>query len=272
MILKGSRVSEQRLALPQPPVPALERLERESGTKPEVRGDGLKILESVLSPPVMSTKDMAREMARDTVSKERELTFEAVAAWLAVQDETTRKACASVLSTEITQVFAEARAEGMDAGRKAAERAAQMDVEARLALLGELSDAAETAYALECKQLELICVDVITESFANIAGPMLRSQEAALGAVQQVLKRVRDEREITIRVSRDDVAILQQHQPELADALSGRKFQIVADGRIELGGCIVETRLGSFDGRFEVQLRELYETLRLARTVGAEAA
>jgi flagellar biosynthesis/type III secretory pathway protein FliH len=52
--------------------------------------------------------------------------------------------------------------------------------------------------------------------------------------------------------------------------LQGRKFEIVADSRVELGGCIVETNTGSLDGRFEVQLRELYETLRLAKLSARE--
>jgi flagellar biosynthesis/type III secretory pathway protein FliH len=38
---------------------------------------------------------------------------------------------------------------------------------------------------------------------------------------------------------------------------------------VETGGCIVESSLGSLDGRLEVQLAELTAVLRAARDPGA---
>lgn len=259
-------MTEQRLALPlsQPkPVSALSRgahVGRAAEVKPEIQGDGMRILERTLPAPVTAPE-----------IKERELTFENVVAWLAVQDAATHKACGSILATEITQVYKEAKAEGFEFGRNAAAAATRADTEAQLGLLRDLNESAEMAYQQEQKQLGDICVEVITEAFAKIAGRLLHSEAATIGAVKEVLKRVKDEREVTIRVARDDVALLRAHEGDLVDALTGRKFQIVADSRVELGGCIVESRLGSFDGRLEVQLRELYETLKLARTAVPES-
>jgi flagellar biosynthesis/type III secretory pathway protein FliH len=88
--------------------------------------------------------------------------------------------------------------------------------------------------------------------------------------VEEILARVKEGRELTIRVARDDVPVIRKFEGELREALQGRKFEIVADSRVELGGCIVETNTGSLDGRFEVQLRELYETLRLAKLSARE--
>jgi flagellar biosynthesis/type III secretory pathway protein FliH len=53
--------------------------------------------------------------------------------------------------------------------------------------------------------------------------------------------------------------------------LGRRKFALVPDTRVTAGGCIVETSAGSLDGRFEVQLHEMCETLRSAKAASREA-
>jgi flagellar assembly protein FliH len=73
---------------------------------------------------------------------------------------------------------------------------------------------------------------------------------------------VKEGRELSIRVHPDDLPVLQQEQDRIAAALSGRSFSIVPDARVQVGGCIAESSLGSLDGRLEVQLREIFATLR----------
>jgi flagellar biosynthesis/type III secretory pathway protein FliH len=206
------------------------------------------------------------------VEKESDLNFENVVAWLAVQDEQTRKACGSILATEINQIYETAKGEGYEAGKIAGVAAAKADIAAQLAILQELSKAAESLYRSEQHQLQDVCSDIVAEAVGKIAGKLLATEEAALGAVREVLSRVKEAREITIRVARDDLQRLKTHELDLSNALSDRKFEIVADNRIQLGGCIVDSKLGSLDGRFEVQLRELYETLRLAKQSAQEAS
>jgi flagellar biosynthesis/type III secretory pathway protein FliH len=197
--------------------------------------------------------------------REPVLTFAAVAAWLAVQDGETRAACASLLSDELTQVHETARAAGFEAGRHDGERKACQQSEHLNGLLAKLVDNAEAEFAVEQSRLADSCVEVVAEVFVKLAGSTLLRRDAIAAVVSEVVKRVKDTRELTIRVNAEDVDTLQALQPTLQSALAGRRFTIVADARVELGGCIVESRAGSVDGRLEVQLRELFETLRAAR-------
>jgi flagellar assembly protein FliH len=96
-------------------------------------------------------------------------------------------------------------------------------------------------------------------------------REAALGTVLEVLKRVKDERELLIRVSEHDLPFLREAEQDIERACAGRQFTLVADSRVTAGGCIVESSLGSLDARFDVQLRALADTLRAAKSAAAEA-
>lgn len=194
-----------------------------------------------------------------------QLTFEAVAAWLAVQDGETRTACGSLLADELMQVHESAKREGFAKGHAEGQQAAQRQADAMHARLQQVVTAAEAALELEQGRLAEQCAEIVAAAFTRIAGEALQTREAAAGAVSEVLKRVKEGRELTIKVSATDLPLLQEQAAQLAAAAPTRKFTLVADPRVELGGCIVESRHGSLDGRFEVQLRELYETLRAAR-------
>jgi flagellar biosynthesis/type III secretory pathway protein FliH len=92
-----------------------------------------------------------------------------------------------------------------------------------------------------------------------------------VAVVAEVLKRVREERELRIHVNPQDLPLLRTAEPGIAASLPGRNFTLVADARVEAGGCIVESKLGSLDGRLEVQLAGLVATLRAAKDPGVRA-
>lgn len=200
------------------------------------------------------------------------LTFEQVAAWLAVQDGETREACVSLLSEELTAVHERARQSGYEAGEKRARAEAKQEIDRKLKAFADVISAADAAFDQECAALAESCADVVAEVLAKIAGPVLASREGILGTVTTVLGRIKEDRAATIRVHADDLPVLQQYEQILAQLLGPRKFTLVADARVTVGGCIVETSLGSLDGRLEVQLREMCETLRSAKAASREPA
>jgi flagellar assembly protein FliH len=223
--------------------------------------------------PLVSGLDMLETLAHPPVSpRETRLSFESVTAWLAVQDAETRLSCAQILDTELTQVHEAAKAAGIEAGRAQGLEEIRKTADALFATLQSLTHSADSAYASEQAKLADSCVEIITEAFAKIAGTLLPAREATVQAVTQVLQRVKEGRELTVRVSPADLPTLHEEETQLAAAIPGRKFTLVADPRIELGGCMVDSKLGSLDGRLEVQLRELYETLRAAKSSSAERA
>lgn len=268
MILRDAILSEH--------VRALTPARPERTVVPLERHDAVEIFEPVIEepPPPIAAPVASAPIEMPAEPVKRELTFEEVVAWLAVQDGETRKACVSVLADELTQVHESAREEGFSVGRTAGRKAADAEFEQLYALLQEIIDNSHTALDREAGSLAEHCVDIVGEAFRKIAGPLLATREAVGAAVAEVLARVKEGRELSVRVNPADLPTLQEsgQQEKLAAVLGGRKFTMAPDSRVELGGCIVESKLGSLDGRLEVQLRELYETLRLAKSAQLERA
>lgn len=256
MILRNVIIAEQARTLGRAPASEPQRPER---------------VAALLEPLQPVSQEMEPSFIdRPQPSVPAPLTFEQVAAWLAVQDGETREACASLLSEELTLVHEKARASGYEAGTQRAQAEAAQAADRTLSALSGVVSAADAAFDQECAELAETCADVVAEVLAKIAGSALASREAIVGTVMTVLSRIKEDRAATIRVHADDLPILQQHEQRLAQQLGPRKFTLVADARVTVGGCIVETSQGSLDGRLEVQLREMCETLRSAKAAGRE--
>ena len=198
------------------------------------------------------------------------LTVDAVCEWLELQSDETRAACARALSPDVTVLQEAARAEGLEMGRAHAIREFTERANSSLEALARITAAAEQAFALEATQLAEDCTEIVAEVFLKLAGSALVTQEAILGSVLTVLQRVRDEREVTIRVSPSDLPLLQTHQAAFDKVLGPRRWTVTADSRVGSGGCLVESTLGTLDGRLEVQLAKLSDTLRAAKAVRPE--
>jgi flagellar biosynthesis/type III secretory pathway protein FliH len=198
------------------------------------------------------------------------LSLEAVSKWLAGQDESTRAALARQLAGNIDELQRAAQDQGFAAGRKAGRAEAETATQSHLETLAAIHRSAELAFASEVALLTTQCAEIVGVAIARIAGPLLATPEAALGAVIEVLKRLTEEREVVIRVSTADVGAVEAAAGPLAVALAGRRYSIVADARVQVGGAIVESNLGSLDGRLEIQLRGLAETVLAAKTAHRE--
>lgn len=267
MILRDAQLSDRRSSWPAQGSTAVQRTPERA---PEQRVTAAQASVTPLPVPPAPEAPAKPQAPPIVEKKEPVLTFEAVVSWLAVQNAETRKDCAAILAGEVARLYESAKADGFAAGEKAAQASLKEQASHTLLLLEQITSNAQVAFDRELETLERICVEVVGEALAKIAGPLLNSKQAVVGGVREILLRVKEGRELTIRVAPQDYELLRNHEKELSDALVGRKYDFMSDPRVELGGCIVETKSGSLDGRLEVQLRELYETLRMAKSSSME--
>jgi flagellar assembly protein FliH len=237
MILRGAVLSDQLLVL--------------DSSRPE----------KLAAERAVATADRAAVIA----PSQPPLSLESVVAWLGRCDGASRAALAEHLAADIENLRLEAQTDGFEAGRAQGMQKAQAQMKESVALLQSAARAAEQALAAESAQLSDLCADIIVEALTKIAGPLLSTREATVGAVVQILKRVKDECELVIKVSPADLPGLQGMEDRLRGALGGRKFSLAADDSISLGGCVVGSQLGTFDGRLDVQLAGLLESIQVAR-------
>jgi flagellar biosynthesis/type III secretory pathway protein FliH len=200
------------------------------------------------------------------------ISFDAVAKWLTTQDETTRTRLATLVADDIEQIRAAARDEGWQAGQDAGRAEAATESDRLIALLAEITAVAQAALAEDSAKLADQCAEIVAAALGRIAGAKLVTQKAALGVVNEILKRVTDEHELIVRVSAADLPTLQEQKEKLGAAVAGRALTLMADPRVQLGGAIVESKLGSLDGRLEVQLRGLFDTLQAAKSAPKDAS
>jgi flagellar biosynthesis/type III secretory pathway protein FliH len=194
------------------------------------------------------------------------LTLDKVLAWLDDCAPSDRAQLVQRLAGDIENQRQAAREAGMAAGHAEGLANATKQTQTALETLATLAARAETVLAAESTAFAEQCADIVCATLTKIAGPALTTRAAALGAVLEVLKRVKEGDELVIRVSAADVPALREVEDQIARALGDRAFTLTSDPRIEAGGCIVESALGSLDGRFDVQLRAVSETLRAAKS------
>jgi flagellar assembly protein FliH len=220
----------------------------------------------------LSSAPQVREPAAEPyVPAAPTLSSDHVASWLVTQDGATRTALAAMLTDDLAAVRDAAHEEGYSRGHAEAMKEVREKVRDAVDALGKLSATAEEAFESELAQLGDACTDVVAETFFKLAGAALVTREAIVGTVSEVLKRVREERELRIHVNPGDLPVLRSAEAGISASIPGRRFTLVADGRVAAGGCIVESALGSLDGRLEVQLGELVATLRAAKTGAPDA-
>jgi flagellar assembly protein FliH len=79
-----------------------------------------------------------------------------------------------------------------------------------------------------------------------------------LQSAREAIRSVRGEQKLRMRVRPEDESILLQQMIELKRSNSEiGEIQVVADESITLGGCIIESPLGTIDAQFSTQLQSL---------------
>jgi flagellar assembly protein FliH len=139
--------------------------------------------------------------------------------------------------------------DGLQKGREDADAAARVQADALEALGAAIKEACtQRRAALEAGAIEIAYAAVL-----RLIGESAGNRTVVADTVRRVLEQLPDRTLQCIRVSPADHALLQHgaHGLNLSGAL------LVADERVELGGCIVDTDAGSLDGRLETQLSEL---------------
>ncbi len=128
----------------------------------------------------------------------------------------------------------------------------------------------ETLLNLDQKNREWVdsvshhCLELVYDITAKVLGEKLKSDnEALLKMIKQVLESAMGN-DITLYLNADDYQRLEAEQGHLKTAMGAlQNLQIKVSDRVDSGGCIVETELGTVDARLENQLHAIRRALNL---------
>jgi flagellar assembly protein FliH len=159
----------------------------------------------------------------------------------------------------------QARAEGLALGKHEGRLAGEAEYQRCLLALRAALASAQSAQQQAIEELGEIGVEIVYGAVAKILGERLSDRQHAGMAVREVIKRCQDRTRLMIRVAPAELKRLETERASLLEGLSAGQTEIIADELVELGGCLLDSRAGTLDGRLETQLQRLREVLMQAR-------
>lgn len=190
--------------------------------------------------------------AREQVIKEAELQAQEL---LAQAQQRSQTILAQAKQEGYDQGYAQGKEEGIVQGRTESLAAVQpILAQAQEVLAQTLGLEAEIQHQLE-RSLAKLALAIARKVVGELAA---EKEELVLYTAKRALQKVRGELQVTIRVNLKDLEFIGQERTTLLAQADGiREIKIVDDPRVEPGGCLIETNLGTIDARLETQFAEL---------------
>ena len=154
--------------------------------------------------------------------------------------------------------------EALDKGREALER----EHEGLERLIGSVREALERGI----DGAEDAMVEIAFAAACKVLGEAAATEEGVRGMVREAMREIRSREKVVVRISSADHERLAAEPARLQRLSEELKIELAADGRVALGGCLIETAGGTLDARLEVQLRQLVDTLVKVRAAGGALA
>lgn len=150
--------------------------------------------------------------------------------------------------------------EGYDEGYAKGEAQGKADIHdqisATLKNFKELLSRIDTQSEEAWRPLETMVGDLSFAVVCKLLGEHALDESTTRAMVEKVVSSTRDSVRLRVLLSPKDFRLLTTADPDLRLS-SGRRVELIEDVRVELGGCIVETDFGTWDGRLENQLKLL---------------
>lgn len=171
------------------------------------------------------------------------------------------------LQAEVEQAMQEAA----EAGRIRGHEAGRAEWADRIDRLDSLLASLRTRLAEGLANQEDLLVELAFEATARILGQAAPTREGVQGVVREALVSLRDREQVVLLVAPGDLDMVRSMGVELARLAGSKGLEIVADDRVEWGGCLIETAGGGLDARLETQVHRLRDLILAARATGNSA-
>ncbi|MGE3855625.1 MAG: FliH/SctL family protein [Dehalococcoidia bacterium] len=155
----------------------------------------------------------------------------------------------------------EAYQEGFTAGHRDGTIAARTELLEAIALVQLVATEAKAMRDQMVLQAEHEIVDLVIEATASVIAHRAETDDELVhDTVRRALARAGSQNIVRVRVAPDERDRVVVRLAEEHGALT--PFEVIADGSVHVGGCIVDTAAGRVDARLDVQLNEIAALLR----------
>ena len=106
-------------------------------------------------------------------------------------------------------------------------------------------------------------MDLAFKIAEKIIGKQLEiDPETIISIVKQAMQTVRQTKQLTIRVHPNDAKILKENEEELQEALGRQRIlDVMEDKKVQQGGLIIESEIGTVEAQLHTQLERLKKIL-----------
>jgi flagellar assembly protein FliH len=169
-------------------------------------------------------------------------------------------------SAKLQQLRQQAEEQGYKAGMARGLQEGTSRIKTETQRLSGIAGALQQQWVSRMEEAENMLVEVAFASVTRILGDRLATRDGVVAVVRQVLIQVAEaRRSVTVRLAPGDFELLGEEGRRLLSENGGAQIKLVADDRVKLGGCLLDTDHGGLDGRLEMQLERLKEALVDAR-------
>lgn len=167
---------------------------------------------------------------------------------------------------ELVALERQAQRQGFEKGEAEGREQALAEYTGQIDALAAVVASARAALEQKIDGVSELSIEVVCEAVTKIIGDALIDRDVVVSAIRQVVREARERSKLVVHVSPHDWTLLEGHRDRLTEGLSVGSVEIVADDRVQLGGCLLETPAGNLDGRLEVQLERLRDALIAAKS------
>jgi flagellar assembly protein FliH len=170
---------------------------------------------------------------------------------------------------KVSEIEHEAYKKGYEAGREEGYKEGQGEVMRLIDRLGTIVSTAVDIRDDIIKSSEKMMTEMILMiSRKVIKDEIVERREVVINNIKEAIKRVKDRDRIDIRVNFADLDMTTAHKDELIKMMESlKKVNVYEDSRVDRGGCIIETDVGSIDARISTQLDSMEEAIRNTNTM-----
>jgi flagellar assembly protein FliH len=119
----------------------------------------------------------------------------------------------------------------------------------------------ERAHQAALSRIETSVGEVAFAALCRLVGREIASETFVIALVKQACAQLRADTAVTMKVHPRDMQRLSDLLADGESRLQSLALKLAADESLALGGCVIETAGGQYDGGLENQLRRLHDAL-----------
>jgi flagellar assembly protein FliH len=113
----------------------------------------------------------------------------------------------------------------------------------------------------QLQQVDAFAVEIAFAALTKVVGERFGDEEFTRAVVSKAVDSVRGARKVAVHVAQQDFELMQQFGGKLTASGQISEIKFVADPRVTVGGCMIETETGVWDARLETQLQRLRDAI-----------